>query len=406
MKLTGAVIEHHSKGNRWIVKSVEPDSFAAAMGLIAGDEFINFGRTLAKQIRPEDGIEVRRNQKVGLLRSGALIELVVPAREKPSNKYKIIASEITTASADQLDGLAQQVWGCLDLSDDEKGRLGAMIDRKRKAPRRVQERELPLPEAAPADRGLTGDRYRDRDNWCGQLADDAGLSLKGRQLANIVAAKYINVEKGPDYFCTWVSITTVRGRMGCARATAHRAFLELEARGYWKIEPQKGRAPRLIKLCVKPSEKKPVVDKRPLPAPEPASPAVLASAISQPPAVDENCAEGFTPAELDALARGAAICLRPSLHSIAAGTAHRRRAEAKPTGREALAEADAQRKAKAERQEAAAAREAEINRLCANQARGPLFEAEYDPCGRSSRNSGDHNPFAYRPRPVAGSPIG
>jgi hypothetical protein len=352
MKLTGAVIEHHSKGNRWIVKSVEPDSFAAAMGLIAGDEFINFGRTLAKQIRPEDGIEVRRNQKVGLLRSGALIELVVPAREKPSNKYKIIASEITTASADQLDGLAQQVWGCLDLSDDEKGRLGAMIDRKRKAPRRTQERELPLPETVAADRGLTGDRYRDKDNWCGQLADDPDVSPEGRQLANIVAANYICVQNGPDYFSTWVSTTTARARMGCARTTAQRAFRELEARGYWTIEPQKGRAPRLIRLCVKPSEKKPVVDKRPLPAlVEPASPPVLASAVQLPPAVDESHAA---------------------------------------TERQARAEGEARRRriAEAERRDAAEASQKEyddfIEYICANQARGPLFEAEYDPCGRSS----------------------
>jgi hypothetical protein len=107
---------------------------------------------------------------------------------------------------------------------------------------------------------------------------------------------------------------------------------------------------------------------------------------------------------------GVAISLRPSPIAIAQGTARLRPVDAKPTGRESLAEWDAKRIAEAERQDAAAAsRKAYddfIERLYANQARsGPLFQADYDPYGQQSLKDGNYDPFAYSHRPTTGSPI-
>jgi hypothetical protein len=400
----GIAIERHKNG-RWTVRGFGPDSIAAAAGFAAGDEITHVGRTPAKQIRlnEEDGIDFRRGQTVRVLRSGESIRLTIPAREKPSTKYTKIARAIETVDADQLEVLARQVWSCDDLSDGEKQKLGVAIDHRRRALRRGHERELPLCDSPAVGVGPTGNYHHDKEHWRRQIAADTDLSPLARQVANIIEANYISNKVGPNYFCAWPSIKTLRAAVKCASAKVVEAIHEIEACGHWTLKSQGSRKPRLMGLVLRRSERASV-----LVEPATTAPPTVAqtAAIPQPPAVDENCADGFTSAELDALARGAAISLRPSLHSVADGTAHRRRAEAKPTGREALAEADAQRKAKAERREAAAAREAEINRLCANQARGPLFEAEYDPCGRSSRNSGDHNPFAYRPRPIVGSPIG
>jgi hypothetical protein len=380
MKKIGAAIQCHKSGRKTFGE-VEPGSIAAGMGAALDDEIIRIGRKLAKWIRPDEdgGIDWRRGQTVHVLRNGVIVKLVIPKRERPSNKYKIIASEIAAANADQLHGLAQRTWGCDDLSDGEKQKLSVAIDCRRKSIRRVQERELPLGKNPAVGVGPPGNYHRDKEHWRRQIAADPNLSPRARQVCNIVEAHYISDKAGDRYFCAWPSNRKLRTAVKCASAKIVEAIHEIEEHGHWNTRSQGHRKPRLMGLVLRRSERAPLI----VEAAATGSPTVaLPAAVSQPPAVDENCADDFTPAELDAFARGAAILLRPSPHSIANGTAHwRRRAQTKPT----RAELDAKRIAESKWLEAAEAQKAAIDRLWANQARGPLFQAEYDPLGYGQR---------------------
>jgi hypothetical protein len=407
----GIAIERHKNG-RWTVRGSEPDSVAAAAGFAAGDEITHVGRTPAKQIRlnEEDGIDFRRGQAVRVLRSGESIRLTIPAREKPSVIYATVVQAIESAEAAQLHDLTRRLYSS-GLSDGETEKLRAMIDRRRRALRRGHERELPLVESPAVGVGPTGNYHHDKEHWRRQIAADTDLSPLARQIANIIEAHYISNKVGPNYFCAWPSIKTLCRAVKRARAAVGKAIHEIEARGHWNLKAEGGRKPTLIGPVLKRSERAPALDGAPTAT---ASPSLTQTAAITPTSlamveVEGDQAEGPR-MEFVASPNGAAISLRPSPIAIAQGTARLRPVDAKPTGRESLAEWDAKRVAEAERQDAAdASREAYdafIKSIYANQARsGPLFQAEYDPYGRQSLKEGNYDPLAYSHRRVASSPI-
>jgi hypothetical protein len=385
-----------------IVKGIERDGIAAAADFVVDDEITHIGRTPIKKIHCDENnpLEFRRGQTVKVLRAGESVRLKIPLREKPSLKFTKIARAIETADINQVEGLARQFWSCDDLSDGEKAKLGVAADRRRRALRGAQERELPLAESPAVGVGPTGNRYHDLEHWRRQTADDRDLSPLARRIVDIVAAKYIHTTAGPKYFCAWPSIKTLRRALKCRRNDVVKAIHEIEARGHWELVPQGGRKSTLYALILKPSERAPVLSS---PAPTSALPdleeesaTIETASIEAVAETDSTAIDAFRTA---AAAAGAAISIRraplgpvppaafvptwsgPTYPPSGVAVSLSRRAYVEPTGSKVTRESEAKRITEAEQREADAAAleryDAFIESCYANQARSePRFEWE------------------------------
>jgi hypothetical protein len=89
-----------------IVRGFEPGGIAAKAGFRSGDELVSIGRKTGKQIPLNEpgGIDFRGGQKVRVLRDGALIDLLIPQREKRSAKYRSLNQALgeSYANVDQV----------------------------------------------------------------------------------------------------------------------------------------------------------------------------------------------------------------------------------------------------------------------------------------------------------------
>lgn len=388
----GATLYFERKGAsgrlvKLVVKGFGAGTTAEQIGLQSGDEFVRVGRKpISDLILSEDGdIGFRRGQKIQVRRAGQIITLTVPPRSKASPHFGRLMRELATPHAN-IDAVLKEAYSPVSLlSDAEKERLRGEAEarrRQRRAPLASQSAALPLPAPSRQQAAPAVSHFQFLSRWREQIAGDQ-LSLEARHVADVVAAKYVNIKPGKDYLCAWPSLSTLRRAVRKSKTAVAQAVKELAARGHIELIEQRGRQSRRMRLILKSNE-------RAAPYVQCAEPAKLAISALSGDFQNENtnaaqiCAAAPDEPQIAPIFNappGAAVRVKSSPHGDALMGALRR----SNVGRQVTPESEARRKAKAEQQEAARAREEYIDSLWRNQAGGGRFESDYNPLAYSSR---------------------
>ena len=368
---------------RVVVLGFEPGSVAALAGFRSGDEIVGIGRKTGKQIplNEPSGIDFRAGKKIKVLRDGAIVDLLIPRREKSSAKYRALKQALDEPHAN-ADRVVQEAYAANDrgaLSDPELQKICEKGSHTRARQRRWREPQLPLGKTPAKGVGPEGNFYHDQRHWRRQLDEDHDLSHLARRIAVIVANDFLQTKYDDKYFTAYPSIKTLQKRVECKRDAVLTALREIEARGHWEIRRRGGRLSNLLapqlRALANPSNLPDALHGRNDAEPE------------QPVSIEEQATEdlaasgtaqntGLTARQQESLAAGAAVLVRSK-------GGHLTQTKSQPV--KVTPESEARCKAKAEQQEADARHRAGIDRLFLHQARPGGFQSEYNSCAYPQR---------------------
>jgi len=382
----GLAINIMRRDGRWLV--ARADGMAAAAGLTAGDEIVGInGKARRKRSRPP---KFRRGDRITVLRGGKRFIFQLGGDSGSSlSQVKPWLAKIASASPQQLDQLAKEVWiahGAAALSDEEAQHCAEALRERQNASgaKKSGASELPLTggsvaqESAPpsaVNAKLSGWFQREREQWLNQITMDKLLNEVDRRVASHVANYLCGKFPNPLYLHAWPSLDKLARELEYRKQSVSDSLNRLQARGHIAIIRRRGRgqsnviALRFIEVAPSPGGTAALA----APNPESTDNEAEASIIET-----VDCAEDIAAEELDGITAevtepppGVAVELRPSPIAIANGT--HRAAPSPPPTKEQLAADEADRIAGINYERG-------INWLVANQARTAGHTFSYDSC--------------------------